>query len=205
MILYKLVKNNNKKIPGTYGKYYARPAVTATISIDQLAEHMSSHNTPFSAGAVRGILTDMVKCVKELVLSGYSVKIDDLAIFSIGIRPKKGADTKESFTVAKNIEGVKLRARATGKLTNSRLDLDATLKDAADILVTSSTTKPGGTTGGGTTTPSGGSDSNPQVAQAATLPAARIPAAKESNVLTPLTPENSPRKKTLTIKKIKPL
>lgn len=156
MILYKLVKNNNKKFPGTYGKYYARPAVTATISIDQLAEHMSSHNTPFSAGAVRGILTDMVKCVKELVLSGYSVKIDDLAIFSIGIRPKKGADTKESFTVAKNIEGVKLRARATGKLTNSRLDLDATLKDAADILVTSSTTKPGGTT-----TPSGGSDSNP--------------------------------------------
>lgn len=92
MILYKLVKNNNKKFPGTYGKYYARPAVTATISIDQLAEHMSSHNTPFSAGAVRGILTDMVKCVKELVLSGYSVKIDDLAIFSIGIRPKKGAD-----------------------------------------------------------------------------------------------------------------
>ena len=156
MILYKLVKNNNKKFPGTYGKYYARPAVTATISIDQLAEHMSSHNTPFSAGAVRGILTDMVKCVKELVLSGYSVKIDDLAIFSIGIRPKKGADTKESFTVAKNIEGVKLRARATGKLTNSRLDLDATLKDAADILVTSSTTKPGGTT-----TPSGGSGSNP--------------------------------------------
>ena len=151
MILYKLVKNNNKKFPGTYGKYYARPAVTATISIDQLAEHMSSHNTPFSAGAVRGILTDMVKCVKELVLSGYSVKIDDLAIFSIGIRPKKGADTKESFTVAKNIEGVKLRARATGKLTNSRLDLD----------VTSSTTKPGGTTGGGTTTPSGGTGSNP--------------------------------------------
>lgn len=49
MILYKLVKNNNKKFPGTYGKYYARPAVTATISIDQLAEHMSSHNTPFSA------------------------------------------------------------------------------------------------------------------------------------------------------------
>lgn len=173
MILYKLVKNNNKKFPGTYGKYYARPAVTATISIDQLAEHMSSHNTPFSAGAVRGILTDMVKCVKELVLSGYSVKIDDLAIFSIGIRPKKGADTKESFTVAKNIEGVKLRARATGKLTNSRLDLDATLKDAADIL------EP---------LPPRSQAEAPlphPAALTATHPAARIPAAKESNVLTP--------------------
>ena len=163
MILYKLVKNNNKKFPGTYGKYYARPAVTATISIDQLAEHMSSHNTPFSAGAVRGILTDMVKCVKELVLSGYSVKIDDLAIFSIGIRPKKGADTKESFTVAKNIEGVKLRARATGELMSDKLNLDATLKKATALTGDGTTDKNspstpsgGGTSQGGGSTPSGG-------------------------------------------------
>ena len=161
MILFKLSKNKNPKIKEAYGKYYARPVVTQTVDLNGLAEHMTEHNTGFSPGATKGLLTDMVKCVKELVLSGYSVKIDDLAIFSIGIRPKKGADTKESFTVAKNIEGVKLRARATGKLTNSRLDLDATLKDAADILVTSSTTKPGGTTGGGTTTPSGGTGSNP--------------------------------------------
>lgn len=197
MILYKLVKNNNKKFPGTYGKYYARPAVTATISIDQLAEHMSSHNTPFSAGAVRGILTDMVKCVKELVLSGYSVKIDDLAIFSIGIRPKKGADTKESFTVAKNIEGVKLRARATGKLTNSRLDLDATLKR---MQPTSSSPLPPRSQAAPqaeaplphpaalTATHPVAQAATLQVAQAATHPVARIPAAKESNVLTPLTP-----------------
>ena len=108
MILYKVVKNNNKTLPGAYGKHYARPIVTETIGIDQLAEHMASHNTPFSAGAVRGILTDMVKCVKELVLKGIAVKIDDLAIFSLGIRPKKGADTKEDFSVAKNVEGVKL-------------------------------------------------------------------------------------------------
>ena len=193
MILYKLVKNNNKKFPGTYGKYYARPAVTATISIDQLAEHMSSHNTPFSAGAVRGILTDMVKCVKELVLSGYSVKIDDLAIFSIGIRPKKGADTKESFTVAKNIEGVKLRARATGKLTNSRLDLDATLK----VQPTSSSPLPPRSQAAPqaeaplplpvaqAATHQEAQAATHQEAQAATHPAARIPAAMESNVLTP--------------------
>lgn len=37
----------------------------------------------------------------------------------------------------------------------------ATLKDAADMLVTKSNSKPGSTTGGGSSTPSGGTDSNP--------------------------------------------
>ena len=45
MILIKLVKNKNKTIKEAYGKYYARPVVTETIGIDELAEHMSSHNT----------------------------------------------------------------------------------------------------------------------------------------------------------------
>ena len=68
MILIKLVKNKNKTIKEAYGKYYARPVVTETIGIDKLAEHMASHNTPFSKGAIKGLLTDMVSCVKELVL-----------------------------------------------------------------------------------------------------------------------------------------
>ena len=161
MIEYDLKKNNNKKNEKAYGKYYAKPHVIETIDLEALAEQMHTFNSPFSAGTIQGILTDAVVHIKELLLAGKNVKLDNLAIFYIGIKNKEGADTKESFTVAKNIEGVKLRARATGKLTNSRLDLDATLKDAADILVTSSTTKPGGTTGGGTTTPSGGTGSNP--------------------------------------------
>jgi glucose/arabinose dehydrogenase len=37
------------------------------------------------------MITDMVSCVKELTLQGFAVKIDDLAIFSIGIRNKEGA------------------------------------------------------------------------------------------------------------------
>lgn len=91
MILIKLVKNKNKTIKEAYGKYYARPVVTETIGIDKLAEHMASHNTPFSKGAIKGLLTDMVSCVKELVLQNKAVKIDNLAIFSIGIINKNGS------------------------------------------------------------------------------------------------------------------
>ena len=127
MILFKLFKNKNEKMEGAFGKVYARPVVTQTINLDGLAEHMAEHNTGFSPGSVKGLLTDMVRCIKELVLKGIAVKIDDLAIFSIGLRTKSGADSTDDFSVAKNIAGVKLRARATGSLTSEVLDLDATL------------------------------------------------------------------------------
>ena len=138
MILLNLYKNKNKKMPEAYGKYYARPAITQTIGIDGLSEHMSSHNTPFSPGAVKGMLTDMVKCIKQLVLDGKAVKIDDLAIFTLGIVNKAGAATKAEFSVQKNIESVKLRARATGELTRAKLNLDASLKDIEKMVSTNS-------------------------------------------------------------------
>ena len=123
MILIKLAKNKNKTIKEAYGKYYARPVVTETIGIDELAEHMASHNTPFSKGAIKGLLTDMVSCVKELVLQNKAVKIDNLAIFSIGIINKMGAASIKEWNLAKFVEGYRLRARATGKLSNTQLSL----------------------------------------------------------------------------------
>lgn len=165
MILFKLSKNKNPKIKEAYGKYYARPVVTQTVDLNGLAEHMTEHNTGFSPGATKGLLTDMVKCIKELVLQGLAVKIDDLAIFSIGLKTKKGADSEDDFSVAKNIEGVRLRARATGNLTSSKLDIQASLKNAANLLVedSSKTTTPSGPdgdgSGSGTNGPSKGDSS----------------------------------------------
>ena len=171
MILLNLYKNKNKKMPEAYGKYYARPAITQTIGIDGLSEHMSSHNTPFSPGAVKGMLTDMVICIRELCLQGIAVKIDNLAIFSIGIKHKEGANSEKEFTVEKNVEGVRLRARATGELVSDKLKLDATLKKASSLTGDagddSPTTPSGGDNKGdaGSTTPTtpsgGGSDSTP--------------------------------------------
>lgn len=163
MILYNLKKNKNKKMPNAYGKYYAYPVVTQTIGMDGLATHMSGHNTPFSPGAIKGMLTDMVICVRELALQGIAVKIDNLAIFSIGIKNKLGADTEKDFSITKNIEGVKLRARATGELMSDKLNLDANLKKATALSGDGSTDKNspstpsgGGTSQGGGSTPSGG-------------------------------------------------
>ena len=151
MILYILRKNTNPK-SAAFGKHFAYPVIEETIELDGLAEHMSNHNTPYSKGAIKGMLTDMVSCIKELLLEGKNVKIADLAIFSLGIKNNGGAVSEEVFTVSKNIKGVKLRARATGELIAKSLNLEATLKKAS---ATSKTSGNGGTTGGGN---NGGSD-----------------------------------------------
>ena len=119
---------------------------------------MSSHNTPFSKGAIKGMLTDAVNCIRELNLQGIAVKINDLAIFSLGIKNKMGAKSIGEWSAAKNIAGVKSRARATGNLISASLNLDATIKrvDKGVIVIDGGGTDGGGSNGGGNT-PSGGS------------------------------------------------
>ena len=63
------------------GKLYARVSYKQTMTVQDMAEHMAEHNTAFSEGTITGILIDFVKCIREQVLNGNTVKIDNLAIF----------------------------------------------------------------------------------------------------------------------------
>ena len=133
-------------MPNAYGKYFAYPVISQTYDIDKLVDHMASHNTPFSRGAMKGMITDMVACIRELVLQGVAVKIADLAIFSIGIKNKAGAATEKEFNVVKNIEGLKMRARGTGDFSCLNLSLDGTLKKATILAGDGTQTDDGGKT-----------------------------------------------------------
>ena len=158
MIRVTVYQNNNKKIAEAYGKWFPRVVSEETIGLDELSEHMASHNTPFSKGSIKGILTDAVVCTKELLLQGKSVKFPDLAIFSIGLRLKGGgAPTKEDFTVGKYIQGLKLRARATGELTSDNLDTTIKRVDLAKSENAEKTDTPssGDNKGDSPTTPGG--------------------------------------------------
>jgi len=133
MIRYVLRKIKNDQSP-VFNRWFAYPVVEETVNLSNLAKHMASHNTPFSAGVIKGLLTDMINCIKELLLEGKNVKIDDLAIFSLGIKNRKGgAESEDVFTVTQNIEGVKFRARATGELMAKNLNLEASMKKAKAV------------------------------------------------------------------------
>lgn len=133
MIKYILRKNNNTSNEVSFGKWYAFPVIEETMDLEALAKHMEAHNTGFSEAMCVGVMKAMVKCIKEQLLNGRNVKIDDLAIFSVGIRNKTGADTEALHSIAANVAGVKLRARATGTLSNSSLNIEAILRKASSL------------------------------------------------------------------------
>ncbi len=73
-----------------------------------------------------------------------------------------GAASIKEWNLAKFVEGYRLRARATGKLSNTQLSLDANAKNAMDLLNSSEsaagdTTQGGGTSQGGSTDGTGDS------------------------------------------------
>lgn len=151
MIRYKKYQMTGENSP-LKGLWYARPVIEETYDTERLAKHMANHNTPYSTGVVKGVLTDMISCIKELILDGKNVKLDDLAIFSVGIVSRKGAASAADFTLADNVKGLKLRARATGELSNAQINLEGQMKEAAVY------NPDGGTTEGGGGNPGGGSD-----------------------------------------------
>lgn len=168
-VFYRKYQNKNKQSV-VYGRWFAR-AVTIgkTIDLDELAKHMSSHNTPYSKGAIKGMLTDMVECIRELVLEGKAVKLPNLAIFSAGIETAKGGALKsEDFSTTKHISSVYLRARATGEFTRQELTKAGNVtelpknftdyKDVDDEEPTNQGGNQGGGNQGGNT--GGGNESN---------------------------------------------
>ena len=127
MIHYKIYQDKRKTIKRK-GYWYARAVVVQTYDLEKLAEYMSAHNTPYSKGAIAGVLTDMVACIRELVLEGVAVKIPDLAIFSAGIR-SQGVEKLEDFTPTRDIYQPHLRARASGSLMTARLKHSVRLRE----------------------------------------------------------------------------
>ena len=176
-VFYRKYQNKNRHSVA-YGKWFAR-AVTIgkTIDINELAKHMSEHNTPYSKGAIKGVLTDMVGCIRELMLEGKAVKLEGLAIFSAGIKTKKnGALTSADFSTTKHIDSVYMRARATGEFTRAELTKAGNVTELPKNFTdyqedeghqnsgssTGGNTNQGGNTGGGSqggNTGGGGNDS----------------------------------------------
>ena len=111
---------NTNTASKTYGQYYGRAVDNPPMSLDGLVEHMANHNTPYSPGCIKGVLTDMVKCVRHLLLDGTNVKIDDLAIFKAHIE-SSGADSLLEYDLGTNVKSIRLVAQATGQFTRAEL------------------------------------------------------------------------------------
>jgi hypothetical protein len=156
------------------GKIYARVDYKQELSVQDMAHHMAEHNTMFSEGSITGILIDFVKCIREQVLMGNTVKINNLAIFKATVEGN-GLDTlydaqtdkvatatlgtlKDGDKTGPAVKVIKLLAQSTGDFTREELKKDVkfsfTDKTKAEIAAAKGETA-------GTTNGSGGSNTNP--------------------------------------------
>lgn len=126
MIKYKKYQNNNSESP-TFGKWYGR-AVHETMEFDEFISHMANHRCAFSEATIRGVLIEMEDCLRELLLEGKAVHIDQLGIFSIGLNTT-GSTTGKEFT-AENIKGVHMNIYLGKRFRAKQLLEDATFREA---------------------------------------------------------------------------
>ena len=150
------------------GKLYARVNYKQTMDLHDMAHHMAEHNTAFSEGLIVGVLTDFVKCVREMVLNGNTVKVGNLAIFKATVESNglevlydAQSDKVASATIGTLKEGdktgaavktIKLLAQSTGDFTREELKKDVkfswTDKTKADIATAKGEPASGGNSGG---------------------------------------------------------
>ena len=117
---YKNKRQNDKN----FGKVYVRASNSKPITIAELSEHMAEHSTVFSPATVLGVLTEAVKCIRELCLMGVPVKLENLCIVKPSVLAKPANDV-EHFDLKENIKGVRLQFTGTGKCTRAEITDDA--------------------------------------------------------------------------------
>ena len=156
----------------TAGKLYARVSYKQSMDLHDMAHHMAEHNTAFSEGLIVGVLTDFVKCTREMVLNGNTVKVGNLAIFkatveSNGLEVLYDAQSdkvasatmgtlKEGDKTGAAVKAIKLLAQSTGDFTRDELKKDVKLswtdKTKAEIAAAKGETAANTSGGGGTST-----------------------------------------------------
>ena len=165
------------------GKIYARVDYKQELSVQDMAHHMAEHNTAFSEGTITGILIDFVKCIREQVLMGNTVKINNLAIFKATVEGN-GLDTlydaqtdkvatatlgtlKDGDKTGPAVKVIKLLAQSTGDFTREELkkDVKFSFTDKTKAEIAAAKGENNGTTGGGSsntnpTNPTNGGGTN---------------------------------------------
>ena len=106
MALYSLYQNKNERMTGSYQKWYARPVVTGTKSLTDVALEIQENTTAKEADAY-AVLKEMKNVLIKWLQEGYRIKIDGLGSFKLGLRSKGATDVAE-FTVNENIKSTRV-------------------------------------------------------------------------------------------------
>ena len=119
-IQYSVAMLANPVKPDEAKKAYASMQLTGVLNINELSKHIQDHNSVFSRGTIVGCITEMVDCIREMLLQGYKIDLGDLGSFVPSLT-SLGAKTKDEFTAA-NIKDLNVNFQIGDGLENLRRD-----------------------------------------------------------------------------------
>ena len=171
MIEYSVYMMKSPMKPEEGPKAYAKNQIREIWNLDKFCKHIASHNSGYSRGLVKAILSDMCDCLVEQLLNGNKVKLGELGVFNLTIS-SEGAESLEKFSES-NIKAVRINFypgegfenlldRAEFKLVASRAAQAAVLKaekaNEKTVDLDAAKKKNDGTTENDENKPSGGGD-----------------------------------------------
>jgi predicted histone-like DNA-binding protein len=127
MLRYKLYQDNREGSK-TEGKWYAR-AVHELMEFDEFIKHMATHHCVFSEAVIRGVLIETENCLRELLLEGKAVRLDDLGIFKVGLKTE-AADKASEFNARHNVTGCRMNLFLGKRFKASGLYAEMKIREA---------------------------------------------------------------------------
>ena len=90
--------------------YYAKAVGLETLSLRDMAKHITSHGSPYTVDVVMGVLEAYRNCLIEQLLESKKVKVEGLGTFYVTIANKEGGEKDLSkFNISTIAQGLRLR------------------------------------------------------------------------------------------------
>ena len=94
----------------TNAAYYAKAVGLETLSLRDMAKHITSHGSPYTVDVVIGVLEAYRNCLIEQLLESKKVKVEGLGTFYVTIANKEGGEKDlAKFNIATIAQGLRLR------------------------------------------------------------------------------------------------
>ena len=97
-------------------KYYANVQYTSKMTFDEFCQHIADHGSVYHRSDVASVLTQMVDCLRELLLEGYRIKMGDLGTYGVTLS-SVGTEDGDDFT-SSNITYVRVSWRRSDYFDN---------------------------------------------------------------------------------------
>jgi predicted histone-like DNA-binding protein len=135
-IKYSIAMRPNPVKPEEPKKAYACMQHQRTIPLEELADHIVEHGSPFSRGAIYGIIVDLTTCAAEALAEGNNVDLGKLGCLRTTIS-SQGAKTIDEFSAA-NIKSLNVNFDTseylTGRLAEASFEVTTSRKAQAAAL-----------------------------------------------------------------------